>query len=244
MPTSQLNAAWWTKNKQVGVTGKELTGALQKLEKKKKTAIASESEKDWKDVKDLLDAIEVAAQKTKGKCNAKLHKKTIGYLDQMLKQVSLEEKTANQMIALAQINTTLQDNVVALRKLGAVAKKAAPLAEKINMTLAKMNRDLPQFLKEKDKKKLSDALRTFTELRSSAKKIKPVSSLDFKTQVVRQSRGATQAVKPPASMKPLIKEILQHRETCLGINTAASEAQSLLSQKLNWFESELKSLKA
>ena len=85
-------------------------------------------------------------------------------------------------------------------------------------------------------------MRTFTELRSEAKKLKVVSSGNFTSELKTYSQNAARITKPTAAMKPLVKEILQLRDYCQSAHDAASEAQKILRQKFDWFEGELRSL--
>lgn len=244
MAAAKLTAAWWTKNMQVGVKGKDLTGALQKFEKKKKTAQASCSVKDWDDVDDLVEDIIHAAKEAKDKCNARLHKKTIKYLDDMLKQADLEQKTAKQMLSIAKIGIGMKANLLKLRKVANIAEAAERRASKINMTVAKLNRPIDQWLQERNTKKLDEALRILIGLKSEASKIKGVSDANFKTNILRLSDAAKTAKSPPAVLKADIQEILEIRENTLVVHAAANEACKLLDEKFKWLEAELTELSA
>ena len=217
--------------------------ALSKYEKKRKTAVSSKAEKDWRDVLSLLDDIDNAADKTKAKCNPKLQKKTIGFLMQMKKQTSLEVKTANQMIAVAGVDKVLQNKVVENRKLVAVAKKFEKTPGQLMKILAPLAKNLPGWVKEKDAKNLSGALRTMTKVKGEVKKMAPVTDRNEGGSLDRNLGAVSGFKSVPKDFQAWVKEIKVGHAYCHKVAAEATRVSGEVNSLNTWLEKKLMALK-
>ena len=89
---AELSEKWWKKNKAKTLRNEPLTAALKSYDRAN-----SKRQRDGyaEDVKATLDALELvskAIEATKKKCNSKLHKQTLGHLDDLKKLAKVTKK--------------------------------------------------------------------------------------------------------------------------------------------------------
>lgn len=239
MAAAKLTAQFWNKNKDLTVTGKELSGALAAYEKRRKTAEASESKHDWEQVPDLLEAIESAASKTRGKCNKTLHKKTLGLLDEMMKLVELEEKTARHMIALAGASDGLDGKFKRASEIVKVLKPHATTAEKVVRAVEKLQPQMRSMIQEKDLPGIRKAIEQITGLQNTIKApMKAAENAEFQLKMVEKLPG--NLPKDLAARKKQVETLAvagrKQYDAIRGAHGAVEDVKG-------WFEGELVKMK-
>ena len=89
---AELSQKWWKKNKAKTLRNEPLTAALKSYDKSNADRKRDGFAQDVKATMDALDLVSKAIEATKKKCNAKLHKETLGHLDDLKKLAKLTRK--------------------------------------------------------------------------------------------------------------------------------------------------------